>query len=280
MRKKKYLENKMKNKSKINKISLNVRRHIVNASFESNKSSHIGGSLSMVEILSVLYGSILKYDLKNTNWDDRDRFILSKGHGALALFSILHEVGFINQKEFSTYQQNESEFISHPIMNTDYGIESSNGSLGHGLSMGVGISLAAKLKNKSFRTFILMGDGECNEGSVWEAAISAPYFRLNNLVAIVDRNKMQNDGQSKEIMDYSSFEGMWNSCGWEVVSIDGHDIEKLYFALKHDKNLEKPKVVIAETIKGKGISFMENVSSWHHGKLTKNLFEEAIQDLK
>ena len=270
----------MKDKAKIQEIAKNVRKHIVNASFKSNKSSHIGGSLSMVEILSVLYGSILKYDLKKPSWSNRDRFILSKGHGALALFSILHEIGFINEKEFSTYQQDESEFISHPIMNINYGIESSNGSLGHGLSMGIGISLASKLKKSNYRTFVLMGDGECNEGSVWEAAISAPYYKLDNLIAIVDRNNMQNDGHSKDIMEYSSFEGIWESCGWEVITVDGHDLEQLYYAMENDAKLKVPKVIIADTIKGKGIPFMENVSSWHHGKLTQNLFEEAVQSLE
>jgi len=268
------------NKKQLMEVALRVRKNIIEASYYSNKSSHIGGSLSMVEALTVLYGKILNYDVNNPNWDDRDRFILSKGHGALGLYSILFEFGFINKKQFNTYQKNGTEFISHPIMNINNGIESSNGSLGHGLSMGIGISLAAKLKNKNYKTYILLGDGECNEGSVWEAAISAPFYKLNNLIAIIDRNNMQNDGDSRDIMNYHSLEGMWKSCGWEVVSIDGHNIPELINALQTASNTKSPKLVIANTIKGKGVPFMENKSAWHHGQLTKNLFEEALESLQ
>lgn len=260
-------------------IARKMRRNILEVSFHCNKSSHIGGSLSMVEILSTLYGSILNYRINEPLYENRDRFILSKGHGALALYSILYEMGFIKKEQFFSYQQNGSEFIAHPIMNVKYGIESSNGSLGHGLSLGIGISLAAKIKQLKYRTFVLLGDGECNEGSVWEAVMAAPHYKLNNLVAIIDRNRMQNDGESKNILKYSSFEGMWKSCGWKVIKTDGHDINALYKAMKIDNNLTSPKVIIAETIKGKGIPFMENNSSWHHGKLTENLYKEAIDGL-
>jgi len=164
-------------------------------------------------------------------------------------------------------------------MNVCCGIESSNGSLGHGLSMGVGISLAARLKEKDFKTFILIGDGECNEGSVWEAAMAASNYKLNNLTAIIDRNNMQNDGSSDDILKYKSMERMWDSFGWYTFEINGHDTRALFDSLKSDKNGDRPKAIIANTTKGKGISFMENVSMWHHGKLTEKLYSDALSEL-
>jgi len=271
--------NKKLNLKELEIHSARIRKNIIELAFKSGKSSHIGGSLSMVEILSTLYGSILKYNVDFPESDDRDRFILSKGHGALALYCTLYEFGYLDDNQFYSYMKNGSDFIAHPIMNVCCGIESSNGSLGHGLSMGVGISLAARLKEKDFKTFILIGDGECNEGSVWEAAMAASNYKLNNLTAIIDRNNMQNDGESKDVLQYNNFEKTWESHGWDVKSIDGHNIVELYESLKLDKKLETPRVVIANTIKGKGISFMENVASWHHGRLTEATHKIAIAEL-
>lgn len=264
----------------INNKAKEMRRLMIEMGYRCGTSAHFGGGLSMVEILSVLYGHFLKFDTKNTRWDDRDRFILSKGHGVLGFYAALRVFGLIGDKEVQSFQQNGSEFIAHPIMDLDYAIESSNGSLGHGLSLGVGSAMAARLKNKNFKVYVMLGDGECNEGSVWEAVMLANHYKLTNLVAIVDRNKMQNDGESENIMNFHSIEEAWKGFGWEVISIDGHDIDEIKSALTLKSNVEAPRVIIANTIKGKGISFMENIPSWHHGKLTEKTYNEAVKELE
>ena len=266
-------------KSKIDKIVKNVRRNIIEVSFHSNKSSHIGGSLSMVEILSTLYGAILKYKVNDPNFQNRDRFILSKGHGALGLYTILYEVGIITKKDFYSYQQNESEFIAHPIMNMKKGIESSNGSLGHGLSMAIGISLAAKINKMNYRTFVLMGDGECNEGSVWEAAMAASHFALDNLFVIVDHNRYQQTGTNNDVMNLGQLVDKWSDFGWDCEEIDGHNLPEIYHALKRSRQPNSPVALIANTIKGKGISFAEEDNAWHHSVLTQKMYELAISEL-
>ena len=234
----------------------------------------------MVEIFTVLYGSILKYDPKNPEWENRDRFILSKGHGVLPFFIALHNAGFLTQEELFTYKKNESHLISHPVMNLKLGMESSNGSLGHGLSMAVGISLALKKKgNNGSRVFVVMGDGECNEGSVWEAGMSAAHFELDNLVAIIDYNKLQSDGNSESVMHIGVLEKKWESFGWDVISLDGHDIVALNDALNYSVNNLKPRVIVAHTTKGKGVSFMENNNVWHHNRLTQTTFDQSISEL-
>ncbi len=258
------------------------RVQLLELAFKSDGPSHLGGGLSMVEIFTVLYGSVLHYDSQNPEWENRDRFILSKGHGVLPYFVALHNAGFISQDELYTYKKNESDLISHPVMNLRLGMESSNGSLGHGLSMAVGISLALKRKgNLASRVFVVLGDGECNEGSVWEASMSAAHFKLDNLVAIVDYNKLQSDGNSDTIMDIGVLEKKWESFGWEVISLDGHDINALKDALSTTASgaSPKPTVVIAHTVKGKGVSFMENNNAWHHNRLTQVTFEQALTEL-
>jgi transketolase len=255
------------------------RIQILDLAFKSDGPSHLGGGLSMVEIFTVLYGKILKYKVENPEWENRDRFILSKGHGVLPFFVALNNAGFISNDELLTYKKNASHLISHPVMNMRLGMESSNGSLGHGLSMGVGIAISLIKKNNfESRVFVVLGDGECNEGSVWEAAMSAAHFNLNNLVAIVDYNKLQSDGASESIMDIGDLESKWSSFGWEVISIDGHDINALINAISK-KVSSKPKVIIANTTKGKGISFMENNNTWHHNRLTQSTYDQAISEL-
>jgi len=256
-----------------------MRKIMIEMGYKCGSSAHFGGGLSIVEILIALYGKVLKFRSEDPRWEDRDRFILSKGHGVLGFYAALYTFGLIGDDEIASFQQNESEFIAHPIMNLNFGIESSNGSLGHGLSLGVGIAIAARMKKKTFRTYVLLGDGECNEGSVWEAVMCASHHKLNNLIAIVDRNSMQNDGKSADVMSFASLESVWKGFGWNVLSIDGHDIDGLVNSMMPIQNIDKPTVVIANTIKGKGISFMENVASWHHGALTKKIYEQAIEEL-
>ena len=184
----------------------------------------------------------------------------------------------IDEDEYSSFQTNESNLIAHPVMNLDLGIESSNGSLGQGLSMGIGIALGAKIKKKSFKTYILLGDGECDEGSVWEAVMLAPQLNLDNLVAIVDYNKLQSDGG--KVIDLSDLASKFEGFGWDTYNVDGHNIERLLEAFEAEHVNNKPKMIVANTIKGKGVSFMENDNAWHHNLLTKNKYEAALEELK
>ncbi len=264
---------------KAKEMAKNMRKEILDVSYSCNLSAHIGGALSMVDIMATLYSTVLRYDTNKPSWEGRDRFILSKGHGALGYYSALLEAGIISEEIFSSFQTNESDLTAHPVMNIPLGIESSNGSLGHGLSMGVGLALAAKRKTKKHKIYVLLGNGECNEGAVWEAIMSAAHFKLDNLVAIVDNNGFQNDGNSETVMDCGDFGDKWKSFGWNVYSVDGHNISELYNSFVECNVENKPKVVIAHTIKGKGISFMENNNEWHHNRLTKAHYDQALQEM-
>lgn len=240
--------------------------------------AHLGGGLSMMEIMAALYFGILRYDVSNPRWEQRDRFILSKGHGALAYYAALGIAGFIHEEEFATFKCNDSELSGHPHMDLDRGIEFSSGSLGQGLSLGVGSALALRRRaNDTSRVFVLLGDGEINEGSIWEAAISAAHFKLSRLTVIVDKNGLQYDGSTQAVMDMGDLAGKWDSFGWMTRNVDGHDIPALIDALQvpHDK----PLAIIAHTVKGKGISFMENNRLWHHRRLTQEHYEQAMAEL-
>lgn len=263
----------------VSSMAERMRRDILDISHTCNKSVHLGGGLSIVDITATLYGAVMNYDPKNPAWEERDRFILSKGHGVLGFYSGLLEAGIISREVFSTFMNDESDLIAHPVMNLKLGIESSNGSLGHGLSMGIGLAIAAKKKRKSYKTYVLLGNGECNEGSVWEAAMCASHFKLDNLVAIVDNNRYQSDGQSEEVMCCNNQGARWQSFGWDVHTVDGHDIQKLYDAFQ-SQAAGAPKVIIANTVKGKGVPFMENNNEWHHNRLTKTHYDNALQELK
>ena len=266
---------------KVKQMSKKMRRKILDVSYSCNLSAHIGGALSMVDIMATLYGAVLRYDPKKTDWEDRDRFILSKGHGALGLYSALLEAGIISEDIYSTFQTNGSDLTAHPVMNIPLGIESSNGSLGHGLSLGIGIALAAKKKNKKYKIYVFLGNGECNEGSVWEAIMSASSLKLDNLTAIVDDNGFQNEIEPSEtILDTCDFGDKWESFGWNVCSVDGHNIAELYNVFIKCNVKNKPKVVIANTTKGKGVSFMENNNEWHHNRLTEANYKQALQEVE
>lgn len=263
----------------IQNMAKTMRHKILEISHSCNLSAHLGGGLSMVEVMAVLYGHVLRFKLGQPKWNERDRFILSKGHGVLGYFSALLVAGIITEEKYKTFQTNESDLIAHPVMNLDLGIESSNGSLGQGLSMGIGIALAAKKKKSPFNVYVYMGDGECNEGSVWEAVMSAAQFGLDNLTAVVDYNKLQSDGDSRQIMDLADLAGKFNSFSWDVKEIDGHDIAKVLSAFEAPRIVGRPRVLVAHTIKGKGISFMENNNEWHHNRLTKANYELALAEL-
>lgn len=268
------------NINKAVEMSHYMRKKIIQMAYHGNGNAHLGGGLSIVDIMAVLYGCVLKYDKSNPEWEDRDRFILSKGHGVLGYYTALAAVGYFDESLLDTFQQNQSDLISHPVMNMALGIEASNGSLGHGLSMAIGILVAARFKKKNYKAYVLLGNGECNEGSVWEAAMLASSQNLSNLVAIVDNNRLQSDGVSKDIIDMSSMKEKWMSFGWNVAEVDGHNHLELYNAFFSKYSNEKPLMIIANTIKGKGISFMENNNDWHHNNLTKELYEKALSELE
>lgn len=264
----------------IKSFAKQMRRKILDVSYACNSSTHLGGGLSIVDLTAVLYGKIMNFDRLNPAWKDRDRFILSKGHGVLGYYSALLTAGIISEETFYTFQTNWSDLIAHPVMNISLGIESSNGSLGQGLSMGVGLAIAAKKRKQNHHIYVLLGDGECNEGSVWEAMMASSHFKLDNLTAIVDYNRFQSDGAGEDIIDYIDLDAKWKSFGWNVRNIDGHNIEQILDAFTKCHIKDKPTVLIANTVKGKGVDFMENNNDWHHNRLSKEKYELALVALE
>ena len=245
------------------------------------RSSHIGTNYSMVELLAVLYGKILRVDPDRPDWPERDRFILSKGHGCAALYAALAECGFFPLAWLDTFYQNGSRLAGHITHTHLPGVEVSTGSLGHGLSIATGMALAAKRDNKDYRIFALLSDGECDEGSTWEPILFAPQHYLDNLIAIVDYNKIQSLGTVKEVMDLEPFAAKWRAFGWAVREIDGHNLEEVEAALAGlPFETGRPGCLIAHTIKGKGISFMENKLLWHYRFPQAEEFEAALAELR
>lgn len=242
-------------------------------------SSHFGGGLSIIDITATLYGGILRINPKEPNWSERDRFILSKGHGVLGYYTALAESGFFEKEELLNFEKTNSFLPGHPVINREKGIEFTNGSLGMGLSVGIGVALAGKKNNKGYKVYVLMGDGECNEGSVWEAAMAAANYKLNNIVAIIDKNNYQLGGLTGDVMNLGDMVAKWKSFGWETIEVDGHNIEQLYDVFSHENMSGKPLCVVANTIKGKGVSFAENNNAWHHAPLSKTQYIQAIEEL-
>jgi len=258
----------------------NIRKNIIFTAYKAgSKSAHIGGALSATDIIAVLYSSIMKIKKSKTINDNRDRFILSKGHACLALYAALVEKKLLKKKDLETFESDGSNLLGHPIMNKLSGIEFSTGSLGMGLSLGVGVALAAKRKKMNYKTYVILGDGECNEGSIWESILSASHFKLDNMIIIVDRNKFQQTGKNSSIMDLKNLKNKFKSFGCEAVEIDGHDIKKIYEVLINKKPNNKPKVIVANTIKGKGFKLFENNNSWHHSIITKSIYKEILKEL-
>jgi len=265
---------------KIENFALQLRKHILEMAVSAGAdSAHFGGALSITEIVSTLFAYQMKIDKKNPRWDDRDRFILSKGHACLAYYAALCEIGYISKEELKTFEKNDTNLLGHPVINRNLGIDFSNGSLGMGLSLGIGVAISSKKRNKKFSVYVIVGDGECNEGSIWEAAMAAPNFKLDNLYVIIDKNNFQQTGSNKEIMNVSNLKDKWSSFGWHAVEIDGHNIENLFKFFNGSKEINKPKAIIANTIKGKGFSFSENNNEWHHSVLSKSFYEKAIKEL-
>ena len=242
---------------------------------------HLGGAFSMMDIVVALYYHTLRIDPKNPRWPDRDRFILSKGHGAIAYVPILADLGYFPKEWLLTFNKLDSPFGMHPDMHKIPGVEMSTGSLGHGLSIGVGMALSARLDKRDFRIYVLMGDGELNEGMVWEAAQAASHFKLGNIVAIIDRNRFSLDGATEDIMALEPLCERWRSFGWNVWDIDGHDMGALVetFDGLPPSDGKVPQIVIANTVKGKGVDFMENNPIYHYTMLDTKSAKDACDSI-
>lgn len=258
-------------------LILKARKDIIKFGYESGGSSHYGGALSMLDFLCVLYNEFLSQpkDLSTTN--KRDYFILSKGHSALGLYSVLYNKNYFDEDYFKTYLQNETDLIAHPIQNLKKGIESSNGSLGQGISMAVGIAHALKKKGLEHKVYCVVGDGECNEGVVYEAINYASHYKLKNLCIFLDLNGFQNDGSSKDILDIGSkYIKIFQSIGWEIDFINGNNEVEIRKSLTkfNSQTNQKPFAIIGKTIKGNGVDMMENNNEWHHNKISKLFYEQ------
>jgi len=257
-----------------------LRRHVIKMTGKAG-SGHPGGSLSAAEIITALYFKYLRHNPANPCWEDRDRFVLSKGHAAPLLYAALAESGYFDVGELATLRALGSCLQGHCDMTATLGVEMSSGSLGQGLSFGIGIALAGRLDSRDYRVYILLGDGECDEGQVWEAAMASAHFKLDNLVAIIDHNKQQIDGWNREVMNIEPLAEKWKAFGWHTIEVDGHDLSQLITAFDEAKQVKgRPTAVIAHTIKGKGVSFMENNPEFHGRAPTAAEVERALEELK
>jgi transketolase len=261
------------------RISKQLRRHIVTMTGAA-KSGHPGGSLSAVEIVTTLYWDVLRHDPAKPDWAERDRFILSKGHAAPVLYAALAECGYTSADELKTLRKLGSIYQGHPDKRFIPALEASTGSLGEGLSLGIGMALAAKLDGSPARSYVLLGDGEIQEGQIWEAAMFGAFNKVDNVCAIVDYNKIQLDGFVKDILDLAPLAEKWRAFGWHVIEVDGHSIPALQKAFAEAAATKgKPSVLVADTIKGKGVSFMENNPKYHGVAPSPEEVEKALKEL-
>lgn len=261
----------------LKKTALEIRKETFQMIYDS-KTGHTGSDLSCTDILVALYFQVMNIDPKNPDKKGRDQYIQSKGHVAEVLWTVLAERGFIEKEELKTFSKYGSRLIGHPN-NKVAGVEMNTGSLGHGLPVSVGIAKAGKLDNLAYHTYILMGDGELAEGSVWEGAMAAAHYKLDNLTAIIDRNGLQISGKSEDVMAVESLNDKWKAFGWDVHEVDGNDMEKLVEVLSQPNVQDKPKMVIAHTLKGKGVSFAEGQAGWHHKVPSDEQLAQALAEL-
>ena len=256
-----------------------VRRGIIEAVY-SNQSGHPGGSLSVADIMTVLYFNEMNINPENPNWEDRDRLVLSKGHCAPALYSCLANRGYFDVEELKTFRNINSRLQGHPDKNKVPGVDMTTGSLGQGLSAANGMAIAGKIDNKNYRVYCILGDGEIEEGQVWEAAMAANKYKLDNLCVIIDNNNLQIDGTIEEVMSSYPIDEKFRSFGFEIIKIDGHNIDEILKAFEVARNIKgKPTCIIAKTIKGKGISFMENQVGWHGKAPNEEQYKQAMEEL-
>lgn len=256
------------------KLMLDMGRHA------GAHAAHMGGALSIADVMSVLYFGVMNIREKGMSSVERDRLILSKGHASLGLYSALIESGLMSESLKDTFEDDNSFLLGHPVKNRELGIEFTNGSLGMGLSIGIGVAIACQKKQQNNKVYVVLGDGECNEGSVWEAFMAASHFKLNNLIAIIDCNKFQLTGATDEIMSLGSMSEKLKAFGWSVDEINGHDVPALCSVLDPTKKLTKPHALVMDSIKGKGFSFSENNNSWHHAVVTQNAYEQGLAELQ
>lgn len=260
-------------------LAKTLRLSALQMALNSGKNgSHLGAGLSSVEIFAALYGGVLKYDLQNKADENRDRLVVSKGHCVLSYYSALRQAGFLTDEDIQSFETNGSHFHGHAMRNLDKGIEFSGGSLSMGMSFAVGQALACKKKGLTSRVFSIVGDGECDEGLIWEAAMSAANYELSNFILIVDRNMLQYDGPTTEVMNQIDLGEKFRAFGFDVRVVDGHDVDALAKAMSEPS--DKPVCVVADTIKGKGVSFMEGVKTWHHSVLTQEQFDQAVKEVE
>ena len=270
----------MFDKKKSELLAKKIRKHALEMTHLGN-SSHIGSNLSIADILAVLYSSILYYNSNDPKLENRDRFILSKGHAGAGLYAALAESGFMPLEKLKTHCQNGSDLSGHISHKEIPGVELSTGSLGHGLSVACGMALAAKINKKKHRVFVLLSDGECNEGSNWEAILFAAHHKLNNLTVIIDRNRLQSIYSTEDTLALEPFVDKWKSFGWDAIEINGHYHNEIFQSCSNDNNsTTKPLCVIANTIKGKGVSFMENNSLWHYRSPQEEEYKLAMKELE
>ena len=270
---------KITNIEELKQISNNIRKNIIKQVYEA-KSGHPGGSLSCADILTVLYFNQMNINEKEQKDMLRDRFILSKGHCSPALYACLAERGFINKEDLKTFRKTEGKLQGHPDMNKVTGVDMTTGSLGQGLSVANGMALSSKLNHDGYRVYCLLGDGEIEEGQIWEAAMTANKYKLDNLCAILDYNHLQIDGTIEEVKGLDNIEGKWKSFGFNTITVDGHNIEQLIDSFETAKMTKgKPTIIIAKTTKGKGISFMENKAEWHGKAPSEEEYNLAIKEI-
>lgn len=259
--------------------AIDIRHDVLNMIYTA-KAGHPGGSLSAVEVVTTLIFHVMNIDPQNPDWPDRDRFVLSKGHACPVLYAALAERGFFDKEILNTLRQYHSILQGHPDMNKVPGLDMTAGSLGNGLSAGLGMALSAKHKGQDYMTYVMLGDGECQEGMVWEAAMAASHYHLNNLVAIVDCNGVQINGWVNDIMREEPFADKWKAFGWNVIDIDGHSIREVLIALHEARTMRSPTVILARTVKGKGVSFMEDQAAWHGAAPNAEQLAQAMEDIE
>ncbi len=265
--------------AELKRVANEIRRETVKVTAQCG-GAHIGGSLSMTDILTILYWRCMKIDPKNPTWDDRDRFVLSKGHGGVGHAVVLAVRGYYDRERLSDFNKTGSAFGMHLDSHKVPGVDASTGSMGHGLPQAVGMALGARVRNKPFRIYAVMGDGECNEGSIWEAAMAASHYKLGNLIGFVDRNMMMIDGPTETVMSLEPLVDKWKAFGWHTLEVDGHDFKQLADAIEFAQGYKDgPVMIVAKTAKGKGISFMENDPAWHYGGLNGELAAKALKEL-
>jgi len=259
--------------------ALQIRKHIIDSVYRAG-SGHPGGSLSIADVLSCLYFHEMRHDPEQPDWPDRDRLVLSKGHAAPALYAALALAGYFPEEELKELRKTGHFLQGHPCMKKVTGVDMSTGSLGQGLSAGIGMALAGRLDKKDYRVFVILGDGEIDEGQVWEAAAAASHYQLSNLVAILDRNGLQIDGHTEEILSLEPIKWRWRAFGWRVLTVDGHDIDEILSALHEANKNDRPTLIIAYTIKGKDVSFMEGTLSFHGKPPSDEQYVKAMSELE